>query len=232
MKKLLSFIICIIFTLSLTACGDDTIIVSSTPDETAPPTVSEISDDALPIVGTWVCDDINEECYFIFEENGDAFAKWGTSTVYGYYDYYEEDNVYDIDVPNFLYNEYEATFKGDKMTLESEESNYTFDKATMPKVTIKAPDNLAIDEKLIGNWQSADSYECYEFRADGTATITDLYNYATIESKFSCDKGVVTFYYMSSATKDGSRESEYSFTKDGKLTLTGFTYENVTGQTS
>ncbi len=232
MKKLLSFIICIIFTLSLTACGDDTIIVSSTPDETTSPTVSEISDDALPIVGTWVCDDINEECYFVFDENGDAFAKWGTSTVYGYYDYYEEDNVYDIDVPNFLYNEYEASFTGDKMTLESEESNYTFEKTTMPKVTIKSPDNLAIDEKLLGNWQSADSYECYEFRADGTATITDLYNYATIESKFSCDKGVVTFYYMSSDTKDGSRESEYSFTKDGKLTLAGFTYESVTEQTS
>ncbi len=232
MKKLISFIICIIFTLSLTACGDDTIIVSSTPDETASTTVSEISPDALPIVGTWVCDDISEECYFVFDENGDAFAKWGTSTVYGYYDYYEEDNFYDIDVPNFLYNEYEASFTGDKMTLKSEDSNYTFEKATMPTVTIKAPDNLAIDEKLVGNWQSADSYECYEFREDGTATITDLYNYATIESKFSCDNGVVTFYYMSSDTKDGSRESEYNFTKDGKLTLAGFTYENVTGQTS
>lgn len=232
MKKLLSFIICIIFTLSLTACDDDTIIVNSTPDETASPTEIEISDDALPIVGTWVCEDINEECYFVFEENGDAFAKWGTSTVYGYFDYYEDDDVYDIDVPNFLFNEYKATFKGDELILESDETSYEFVRTTMPEVIIKAPDNLAIDDKLIGNWQSADSYECYEFRDDGTATITDLYNYATIECKFSCDKGVVTFYYMSSDTKDGSRESEYSFTKDGKLTLAGYTYENVTGQTS
>lgn len=228
MKKVLSFIICIILALTLCACSknttDPTTIVA-TPDETQ----SQFYEDSLPIVGTWVCEDINEECYFIFEENGDAFAKFGTSTIYGYFDYFEDEDVYDIDVPNFLYNEYKATFDGDKMTLKSAETSYTFEKATMPKVTIKAPDNLSIDKKLLGNWQSADSYECYEFKDDGTAIITDLYNYATIDCKFSCDKGIVTFYYMSSDTKEGNRECEYSFTKDGKLSLSGYIYENVTG---
>lgn len=225
MKKTALLIICALMLLTLCACNNqndntsDSDNISASSDQ-----VSLYSD--CEIIGTWICEDINEECYFIFEENGDAYAKWGTSTVYGYFDYYEEENVYDIDVPNFLYNEYEAKLSGDHMTLTSDETSYDFEKATMPEITIKAPDNLEVDKKILGNWQSADSYECYRFNKDGTAVITDLYNYATIDCKYSCDKGVVTFYYMSGNTKDGTREAEYSL-KGGKLTLAGYTYENV-----
>lgn len=229
MKQLISIILCSLLILMLCACDTKDNTDQTTTDNTQISTIDEVYE-TLPIVGTWVCEDINENCYFIFEENGDAFAKFGTSTVYGYFDYYEEENIYDIDVPNFLYNEYEAKFSGDSMTLESDESRYVFKKATMPKVTIKAPDNLAVDKKIIGNWQSADSYECYEFRDDSTGVITDMYNYSTIDFKYNCDKGVVTFYYMSTDKNDGSREVEYSFDKNGKLTMGGFTYENVTAQ--
>lgn len=236
MKRTLIVFLCFLLCLTFTACKEDketeeqtNTIKTASSDNVAAESLEKA--EALPIAGTWVCDDINKDCYFIFEENGDAFAKWGTSTVYGYYDYNSQEELYDIDVPNFLYNEYKASFSDDTMTLKSETSKYTFEKTTMPEITIKAPDNLRFDDKLLGNWQCADNYECYEFRDDNTATITDLYNYATIECKFSCDNGVITFYYMSSATKDGSRESEYSF--DGeKLKLGTYIYENVTGMTS
>ncbi len=232
MKKAVSFFMCIMLLLMLCACDkkeDETAVTESTQETD---NSADILYDDLSIVGTWVCKDISEDIYFIFDENGDAYAKWGTSTVYGYFDYYEEENLYDIDVPNFLYNEYKASFKGDVMTLKSEESSFTFQKATMPEVIIKTPDNLVIDESILGNWQSADSYECYNFKSDGTAIVTDLYNYSTVNCKFSCNDSVVTMYYMSSDTKDGSKEMEYSFTSDGKLSMAGYIYESVTDQTS
>lgn len=229
MKRLLAIILCILCVVLLCACNSDD--TTQPTEATQPADSNDIDYTELPIVGTWICEDINKDCYFIFEENGDAYAKWGSSTVYGYFDYYEDENLYDIDVPNFLFNEYEAHFGGDVMTLKSDESSYTFKKATMPKVTIKAPDNLVVDEKLIGNWQSADSYECYEFKKDNTAKITDMYNYSIVECKYTCNNGKITFYYMTTDKKDGSRECEYSF-KDNKLELSGYTYENVTGITN
>lgn len=228
MKKTTILIVCTLLLLILCACDNNNATINSPTESNA--TSDEVinySDDK--IIGTWICDDISKDCYFVFDENGDAYAKWGTSTIYGYFDYYDEENIYDIDVPNFLYNEYTAQFDGDKMTLTSDESSYEFEKATMPEITIKAPDNLSIDDKIIGDWQSADSYECYRFNQDGTAVITDLYSYATVDCKFSCDKGVVTFYYMSSETKDGSREAKYSFDEHGKLIMNDIKYENVTG---
>lgn len=227
MKKIISAAMCVLLVFVLCACDTNTDTTES--EKPTNESQSVISDSDASIIGTWVCEDISDDVYFIFDEKGDAYAKWGTSTVYGYYDYYEDENLYDIDVPNFLYNEYEAHFGGDVMTLKSEESSFTFEKATMPEIIIKTPDNLAIDESLLGNWQSADSYECYEFISDGTAIVTDLYNFSTVDCKFSCDNGVVTMYYMASATKDGTREIEYSF-KDDKLVLGGYTYESVTAE--
>ncbi len=227
MKRFLAIIMCILCVTILCACSDNNQNDADTPTNPQDVTENTTATDSTKIIGTWVCDEISEECYFIFEENGDAFAKWGTSTVYGYYDYDDEASLYDIDIPNFLYNEYEAHIGGDVMTLKSDESSFTFEKAQMPQVIIKAPDNLSIDEKIIGNWQSPDNFECYLFNSDGTAVITDMYNYATIDCKFSCADNVITMYYMSSDTKDGSREVTYSFESD-KLILNDYTYEKVT----
>ena len=231
MKRLLAIILCVLCVALLCACGSN----NNTDENKSTESTQAVSDDTdyaqLPIVGTWICEDINKDCYFIFDKNGDAYAKWGSSTVYGYFDYYADEDVYDIDIPNFLFNEYKGHFGTEVMTLKSDDSSYTFKKATMPKVTIKAPDNLVVDEKLIGNWQSADSFECYEFNKDNTAKITDMYNYSIIECKYTCNNGKVTFYYMTTDKKDGSRECEYSF-KDNKLELAGYTYENVTGMNS
>lgn len=231
MKKVLSLILCIMFLLTLCAC-DKTDETNTTESTYETDNHSDATYDGLAIVGTWVCEKISDEVFFIFDESGDAYAKWGTSTVYGYYDYYEDENLYDVDVPNFLYNEYTAHFDGDEMMLKSEESSFTFKKATMPEIIIKTPDNLVIDESILGNWQSADSYECYEFKSDGSAIVTDLYNYSTVDCKFSCNDAVVTMYYMASDTKDGSKEMKYSLTSDGKLIIDDCTYESVTGQTS
>ncbi len=229
MKKLFALIICIVLVMSLCACEKES---ENNTTETQPETTSQSAVDysETDIVGTWISDDIDDDCYFIFKENGDAFAKWGTSTVYGYFDYYEDENYYEIDIPNFLYNDYTLTLNGDEMVLESSESSYTFKKATMPQITIKAPDKLKVDKKVIGDWQSADSYECYRFNDDSTAVITDMYSYATIDCKYSCDNGKITFYYMSSATKDGSKEVEYSFDEHSKLIMGDYKYENVTVQ--
>lgn len=221
MKRLLTVVLCLVCLVLVSSCNN-----TATPAAT--PTNTPTSTD--PIIGTWICDDINENCFFIFDENGEANAKWGTSTVYGSYDYFEDEDVYDIDVPNFLFNEYKATFTGTQMTLTSSDSKYVFRKATMPKVTIKAPQNLKVDKKLLGNWQSADSFECYEFNEDNTAKITDMYNYAIIECKYTCENGKVTFYYMVTDKKEGNREVEYKFELN-KLVLGDYTYENVTGQT-
>ena len=229
MKKLTTLLLCILLILSLCACNIET---ENNTTETQAETLADTGFDysEADIVGTWICDDINDECYFVFEENGDAFAKWGTSTIYGYFDYYEDENIYEIDIPNFLYNDYTATFEKDEMKLESDESSYSFKKATMPEITIKAPEKLKVDKKVIGDWQSADSYECYRFNEDSTAVITDMYSYATIDCKYSCEKGKISFYYMSSETKEGSREVEYSFDEHGKLIMDGIIYENVSVQ--
>ena len=126
MKRLLAIILCILCVVLLCACNSDD--TTQPTEATQPADSNDIDYTELPIVGTWICEDINKDCYFIFEENGDAYAKWGSSTVYGYFDYYEDENLYDIDVPNFLFNEYEAHFGGDVMTLKSDESSYTFKK--------------------------------------------------------------------------------------------------------
>ncbi len=224
MKKLLSVIICIML-LSLCGCNN----ADATPDEISANSATQSNAQIeYDIVGTWVCDDISEDVYFIFSENGDAYAKWGSCTVYGYFDYDDESNLYDIDVPNLLFNEYEAIIDGDELTLKSETSKFEFESATMPEIVINAPDNLAIDDTLLGNWQSADNFECYEFCDDGTAIITDMYNYATTECKFSCNDGVVTFYYMSSATLDGTKELSYSITDENNIVIDNYNYENVT----
>ncbi|MBE6824489.1 MAG: hypothetical protein E7513_03985 [Ruminococcaceae bacterium] len=227
MNRFLAIIMCILCVTILCACSDNNQSDVDAPTSISENTAHTAQGDSTQIVGTWVCNEVSDDCYFIFDENGDAFAKWGTSTVYGYYDYDEEEGLYDIDIPNFLYNEYKAHFGGDIMTLKSDESSFTFEKAQMPQVIIKAPDNLSIDEEIIGDWQSEDNFECYKFNSDGTATITDMYNYATIDCKFSCNDGVVTMYYMASDTKDGSREVAYSFEND-KLILNNYTYEKVT----
>lgn len=229
MKKIAILILCITLMLSLCACENKS---DNNTTETQAETLADTGYDysSADILGTWICEEINENCYFIFQKNGDAYAKWGTSTVYGYFDYYEDENYYEIDIPNFLYNDYTVSFENDEMTLESVDSSYTFKKATMPEITIKAPEKLKVDKKLIGDWQSADTYECYRFNDDSTAKITDVNNYATIDCKYSSEKGKITFYYMSTDTQDGSREVEYSFDKDGKLVMDGVTYEGITVQ--
>lgn len=225
MKKILSAIIICIMVLTLCACNN----ADATPDEVAANSATQSNVKIeYDIVGTWICDDISEDVYFIFNENGDAYAKWGTCTVYGYFDLDSESGLYDIDVPNLLFNEYEAKVEGDKLTLKSDNSRFDFESAVMPEIVISAPDNLAIDDALLGNWQSADNFECYEFRADGSATITDMYNYATTDCKFSCDDGVITFYYMSSATLEGSKQLPYSITDENNIVINDYKYENVT----
>lgn len=232
MKRFLSLFICIILLISLCACGENTNTNTSdsqnetTSVDTNNNEVEKAESTGEEIIGTWVCDDINKDCYFIFDEKGDAYAKWGTCTVYGYYDYFSDENLYDIDVNGFLYNEYKATFSGDEMKLESEDSSFSFEKATMPEVTIKAPDDLKTDKKIIGDWQSPQSYECYRFNDDNTAVITDLMSEATIDCKYTCVDNTITLFYMSSDKKDGSRELSYTF--DGKLLiLDGYEYEKV-----
>ena len=230
MKIFKPIVLCLLLAVLLCSCtkGNSNTENSETQAETSETIESDstLNGDSSKIIGTWICEDISDECYFIFDEKGDAFAKWGTCTVYGYYDYYEEDDTYDIDIPNFLYNEYEASFSKNDMILKSDTSSYTFEKAEMPKITIKAPDNLTVDKDIVGNWQSEDSYECYKFNQDGTATVTDLYNYATVDCKFTCDKGVVTLYSMASETKENTREMKYSL-KDSKLTLDDIEFEKV-----
>ncbi len=231
MKSFSLILLCLILALSLCAC-DKTENNNPTDASVVNETVAETYSEDLPennpdkIIGTWVCDDISDDCYFIFDENGDAFAKWGTCTVYGYYDFYSDENVYDIEISGFLYNEYTITFDGDEMELKSDESEFDFEKATMPEITIKAPKSLNFDEKLVGDWQSEASYECYRFNDDNTAVITDLMNEATIDCKYDCKDGIVTLYYMSSETIEGNREYEYSF-DNGKLTLGDYVYEKV-----
>ncbi len=231
MKRYLLVLICIMLILSLCACSEkeediteETVVAAETEASTVAQDKAEKTGEE--IIGTWVCDDISDDCYFIFDEKGDAYAKWGTCTVYGYYDYYSDEDIYDIDVPNFLYNEYKATFKGDKMKLESDESSFSFEKAKMPEVTIKAPSDLVIDEKLVGDWQSGSSYECFRFNDDNTAVITDIMSESTIDCKYTCKDGTVTLYYMSSETKDGNRDLTYSFDGDA-LILNDLTYEKV-----
>ena len=232
MKKFSLILICLSLIFSLCACTDssDNAATETTAiQETVAETFSDDKPENSPdkIIGTWVCDDINDDCYFVFEENGDAFAKWGTCTVYGYFDFYSDENIYDIEINGFLCNEYSITFEDDEMTLKSDDSEFDFEKAKMPEITIKAPKELTSDEKLLGDWQSASSYECYRFNKDNTAVITDLMNEATIDCKYTCKDGVVTLYYMSSETQDGNRELSYSFDED-KLTLGDYEYEKVT----
>lgn len=231
MKNISVLLISIFLMLSLCACdknsdnnATESVIVEETQDATVAQDKAEKTGDK--IVGTWVCDDISDECYFIFDENGDAYAKWGTCTVYGYYDYYVDEDIYDVDIPNFLYNEYKATFSEDEMKLESEDSSYSFEKAKMPEITIKAPSDLVVDTKIVGDWQSANSYECYRFNDDNTAVITDIMSESTVDCKYTCKDGVITLYYMSSQTKDGSREISYNVSGE-KLILDKLTYEKV-----
>lgn len=230
MKKIPTLIITILMILNLCACSENADKTAQTValQETTAPTVAQdkAENSGENIIGTWVCDDISDECYFIFDEKGDAYAKWGTCTVYGYYDYYTDEDIYDIDVPNFLYNEYKATFSGDEMKLESEDSSFSFEKASMPEITIKAPENLKADAKLVGDWQSENSYECYRFNKDNTAVITDIMSESTVDCKYSCENGTVTLYYMSSDTKDGSRDIDYKISGE-KLILGELTYEKV-----
>ena len=222
MKRLFSILFCIFFLISLTACNNNADIQETQPEQ---PTESAVEKDTL--IGTWVCDDINEDCYFIFDENGDAFAKWGTTTIYGYYDYYDDEDYYEIDIPNFLYNDYKATISGDEMELESDESSYEFERATMPEVKIDAPDELKVDKKLIGDWQSESSYECYRFNDDNTAVITDMMNYATIDCKYSCEDNTITMYYMVTENKNGSRELSVEFNSKDEIKIDDYVYEKV-----
>lgn len=227
MKKYLSIIISIILVFTLCACTNDTVTPTESTPESETSADNNLNYSATDILGTWVCEDINKDVYFIFEENGDAYAKWGTCTVYGYFDYYEDENVYDIDINNFLYNEYECHLGEDVMTLISEDSRYTFEKAQMPQIEITFDEILAVDDKVVGNWQCETNYECYQFNDDGTAIITDLYNYSTIDCKYTCIDGVISLYYMASETKSGSKELDYSFTDDGLLKLDDYEYLKV-----
>lgn len=231
MKRYLFVLISLLLILSLCACGEkeeslslETVVVEETVASTVTQDKAEKSGEE--IIGTWICDEVSDDCYFIFDEKGDAYAKWGTCTVYGYYDYYSDEDIYDIDVPNFLYNEYKLTIDGDEMKLESEDSSFSFEKATMPKITIKAPSNLSLDKNIVGDWQSSGSYECFRFNDDNTAVITDIMSESTIDCKYSCKDGKVTLYYMSSETKDGNRELSYSVENDS-LILDDLTYEKV-----
>lgn len=231
MKRFLSILICVFLLVTLCACGENTNTEETvSQNETTPVNnnyeIEEPESTGEEIIGTWVCDDISEDCYFIFDEKGDAYAKWGTCTVYGYYDFYADENLYDIDVNGFLYNEYKATFSEDEMKLESDDSSFTFEKATMPEVTIKAPEDLVKDEKIIGDWQSPQSYECYRFNDDNTAVITDLMNESTVDCKYTCVDNTVTLYYMSSDKKEGNRVLSYSF-KNDHLILEDCEYEKV-----
>ncbi len=225
MKRLFSILICIFFLISLSACNK-----SSDTQETQPPTQAQTENSDNTIIGTWVCEDINEDCYFIFDENGDAFAKWGTTTVYGYFDYYDDEDYYEIDVPNFLYNDYKVTFSGDEMVLKSDESSYEFIRATMPEIKIEAPDELKLNKKLLGDWQSQSSYECYRFNEDNTAVITDMMNYATIDCKYSCEDGTITMYYMVTEKEGGSRELKIEFINSDKIKINDYEYEKVDTQ--
>ncbi len=234
MNRLFTLLLCILLCLSLCACnssdnGDiaDTTDAVSTESTEQQASSSELNEKASAIIGTYICKDINKDCYFIFDEKGDAYAKWGTSTVYGYYDYNADEDLFDIDLSGFFYNEYELKSKDDGITLTSDSSFYELEKAKMPEVTIDAPKNLKSDKDILGDWQSADTYECYRFNDDNTAVITDMYNYATIDCKYSCDNGVVTLYYMASDTTPGNREVEYNLTKDDKLVLGEYTYDKV-----
>ena len=222
MKKLICFVLCVIFMLSLSACTKKTTTV--TPSKTTEKIDVQNVDGT--IVGTWMCEDISKDCYFIFGENGDAYAKWGSCTVYGYYDEYEEDGEYDIDIPGFLFNIYTATFKDNSMLLVSDSSQYFFERAEMPTITIDAPDNLKIDEKILGKWASADSYEFYEFKQDGVAFVTDMANYSTVECRYDCAENTITMYAMATDKRSNVTELKYEIL-DGKIKIGDLIYEPV-----
>lgn len=223
MKRFISIILCTLMLCMLCSCKKS----EQTPAPTTAPTTAPTKLDGSEIVGTWMCNEISRDCYFIFEENGDAFAKMGSSTVYGYYDYYADENLFDISITGFLFNEYTATFSGDKMTLVSEEqTSYTLKKAQMPEITITKPDDLNIDSKLIGDWQSPQNSECYRFNEDTTAVITDIMSEATLDCYYNCENGTITMYYMASETKDNTITLTYYFDGD-TLMINEYPYEKV-----
>lgn len=227
MKKLLFIVFLLIIMLTFCSCqsGD------ATKNEQSPTSATAQNKDSklVSIVGTWVTNDIDNDLYFIFEENGDAFVKYGSCTIYGEYYDSEDDNgnpVYDIDLGEFLYNEYSAKMDGERLILKSPTNEYKFRKAEFYDVVLPQADSSKIDEKLLGNWGSQDNFECYEFRADGTATVTDMYNMATIECVYKCDNGKVTLTYLATETQTGIKEYEYSVDGD-KAVIDKYNYEKV-----
>lgn len=230
MKKLSFIIFLLIIMLTFCSCQSGEATKSEQPPTSKTTTEVQNKDNKLAsIVGTWVSNDIDNDLYFIFEENGDAFVKYGSCTIYGEYYDTEDDNgnpVYDIDLGEFLYNEYSAKADGEKLILKSPTNEYKFRKAEFYDVVLPQSDSTKIDEKLLGNWGSQDNFECYEFRADGTATVTDMYNMATIECVYECDNGTVVLTYLATETQTGTKKYEYSV--DGNTAVIDkYNYEKV-----
>lgn len=238
-KKTCALFLALLFVFALCSCGDnqdssndatqDSATVAPVIPQQTEKVEKEKSQKSSLIVGTWTTKDIDDDLFFIFEDNGDAFVKYGSCTIYG--DYFETENdegqiVFDIDLGQFLYNEYEATFENDTMVLKSDAAAYNFKKAKFYDVNLPTPDTDKVDSDLVGNWGSNDSYECYEFRDDGTATITDMYNMATIDCVFECEDGTVKLTYLSTETKTGTKEYSYSVDND-KAEINHIDYERV-----
>ena len=72
MKKTVSLILCVMFLLMLCACDKTDETPAATESAQESENTSDISYDELAIVGTWVCEDISDDVYFIFDERGEA----------------------------------------------------------------------------------------------------------------------------------------------------------------
>lgn len=223
MKKILACVLSVLFLLLLVACGSDSV---------TDPTTDIVESNDYNLLGTWTCDAYGEDIYFIFEENGDCFAKMGSCTIYGVFDNtYDNANEkrYSIELGNFFLDEYTAKLSDNnkELTLTGNEYYYILSKATLPEIKFPPNDNFIVADEILGDWLSESSIECYRFNADGTAVITDLYNDATLDCTYTCDGNTATLTYMSTATTTSSREVVFEAVDNDHIILNNIAYERA-----
>lgn len=223
MKKFLSIFLSILFILSLTACKNTS---DSTPDE-----VSTQNFDAT-IYGTWICEDISNDCYFKFDENGDCSAIIGSCTIYGIFAVSQNNGstTAEIELSGFFYDVYTLTFYNNNTTvmLSGYENSYTLTRATLPDFSLPPNDNAAIINGLVGNWASDGALEYFQFNSDGTAMVTDILNEAITLCNYTCNSNVITLTYVQAVDKTATREIIVEFIDDNHITLDSIPYERAT----
>lgn len=220
MKRFTAILLCAVLLFSFCACKKTNTTSTVTPNPTQNTNVTPVDG---TIIGTWICEEIGNDYYFVFDESGNATVKWGSHSVQGEYDYDAEYDEYDIEIENFLYNIYKATFNGDTMLLMSDSASYIFERAESAMVTISAPDSLNVDSEIVGTWNCADTFERYVFNADSTAYYMDMEYLYRVDFRFDCVDGKLTFYSMGNSTNLEVNELEYKL-EDGNLKIGDYTF--------